>query len=287
MAKKGSATSSRRNPCLKIIQAKDYGGMEAAILSSETSDDLWYAETDLPIFHKQIDDPWLWDCPPRKYDLALLYPKFDKDVMTIAPKDDSFYTKRLNLVSEGLKMFDRPHPRSVTLQEIEVCESICKRPHPNICQYRGVEVDPKNRVTGLVFDRYDMSVYDAQLQGHRIDTARCLRHVESAITHLHTIGYVHCDIKAENIFVNLRTQTFVLGDFDATHREGAFMSLKVGTPGWVPNYEDTDNLAQKEIDWYSLEMLKAWWKVKFHTPGGSKLRTTDILARAGRAIRGE
>jgi len=283
-AKMVSATSFLRKPSLSIVQAKDNHKIERAILRSPGSDDLWYAETKIPLTEKQVNDPWLWDSPPRKYDMALLVPAFSEVSMTIAPPNDFSYIKRLDFLQHGLKLFSPPNWRNITLHEIEICEILRQYPHPNICQYRGVEVDSKGMVSGLVFDRYDMSLNEAQRQGHYIDTERCLRDIERAIKHFHALGLVHCDIKHDNIFVNLATQHFALGDFDAVHREGALLILKVGTLGWVPTYEDTDNLAEKGIDWYSFEMLKHWLKVRCNTPGGSRVPTNEILKQARRRV---
>jgi hypothetical protein len=50
----------------------------------------------------------------------------------------------------------------------------------------------------------------------------------------------------------------VIGEFDLVHREGTRLSLKCGTPGWVSEDAETKGIARYDIDFYSLEMLRAW-----------------------------
>jgi serine/threonine protein kinase len=275
----GCITGSDKAPSLVILQAKDYGCTQRALLRTKGKDDLWYAETKMPLTDEQTKDPWSWDKPPRKYDLDLQFSRFKPSRMTLAPDTDGKYVKKLDLLRHGLEAFAIPWSRNVTLREIETCEHLMRYSHPNVCLYRGVTVD-KGRVSGLVFDRFDMNINQAVHRGHYIDTAKCLRHIERGIRHFHKLGLVHADVKPDNIFVNLATQEFVLGDFDAVHKEGALLTLRCGTLGWTPAYEETDELATKDIDWYSLEMLRAWLKVKCHTNDGLYVPVIDILREA-------
>lgn len=277
--------SPRKHQPLIVIQARDYGSVQRAILRSRHRAELWYAETKLPLTQEQIESPWTWDSPPRKYDLALLFPRFDAKTMTLARITENHYVKEQDLLKHGLSAFEAPWRRDITLREIEMCELLSQHPHPNVCQYRGV-VSEGGRVISLVFDRYDMNLSQALRRGHKIDEAKCLRDINCAVEHFHSLGLVHGDVKAENVFVNIATQQFCLGDFDAVHREGAHLTLRTGTPGWTPEYEETDQQAAKEIDLYSMEMLRMWLDLKCHYPGGLLIPDDFILSEARRLFFG-
>jgi len=198
--------------------------------------------------------------------------------MTLAPSRTG-YVKELDLLKHGLDAFTPPRKRDITLREIEMCEMLLQHPHPNVCQYHGVVVD-EGQVTSLVFDRYEMNLIHAILHGHEIDEAKCLRDFNRAVQHFHSLGLVHGDVKPENIFANLATQQFCLRDFSADHREGAYLTLRIGTAGWTPEPEETDQQAAKEIDWHSIEMLKMWLDLKLDYPGGRMVPDDYILSEA-------
>jgi serine/threonine protein kinase len=113
-----------------------------------------------------------------------------------------------------------------------------------------------------MFDRYDMPLREFLYKGYPIDVSRCVQHIRNGIQVFHNQGLVLRDIKPENIFVDVKNQRFVLGDFDSVHREGVRLTLKVGTPGWVSEDEDTADIARYEIDWYSLAMIQVWLERK-------------------------
>ena len=205
--------------------------------------------------------------------------------MTIALCDPSGYEKTVNLLQHGLNMFHPPWLQDITPREIQVCGTLRRYPHPNICHYRGVSVE-KGIVSGLIFDRYDMTLRDMLYQGQDINIPKCLQDIEDGIMHIHALGLIHCDIKPENIFVHLASQRFVIGDFDSVHHEWEGLELKSGTPGWMPEDDDTDDIAKREMDWYSWEMLRAWLYNKCHTVGGKEVSTPDILAKARKDVSG-
>ena len=100
---------------------------------------------------------------------------------------------------------------------------------------------------------------------------------------MHSLGLVHCDIKPSNIFVNIKDQRFVIGDFDSTHKVGARLEIKWGTAGWTPKAVQTAGRATFEIDLYAFDMLKAWIKAKGNgksVKGGRYMRTMNILEGA-------
>ncbi|KAF1915527.1 serine/threonine kinase, partial [Ampelomyces quisqualis] len=228
-----------------------------AILHSSKDGSLWYALTAVPLRQDQTTNPWLWDAPPVKLDLTRAYPAFNAVNMSLANTDTSAYTKKIDLLQQPTALFQPPWNRDITLREIRTCEVLKRSHHPNVCYYRGVYVD-KGLVIGLVFDRYDMTLRDMLYNGHAINIAKCIQDIKRGIEYIHSLALVHCDIKPENIFVDLQSHRFVVGDFDSVHCEGTTLTLKCGTQGWVPEDEDSNNTAKYDIDWYSLAMIQAW-----------------------------
>ncbi|KAH7074561.1 kinase-like domain-containing protein [Paraphoma chrysanthemicola] len=192
--------------------------------------------------------------------------------MTLAPQtpDPTAYTKRLDLLNLGETLITSPWLRDITLREIQICEVLRLHAHPNVCHYHSVVVT-QNLMTGLVFDRYvgtladlvdSHSNSDFTTTAFPIDIPACLAHITAGFTHLHDLGFVHCDIKPDKISVDAASQMYVIGDFDAAHVEGDRLSLKCGTKGWVPEDEDTNDVARKQIDWYSVHMLAEYLEMR-------------------------
>jgi serine/threonine protein kinase len=251
------------DPIIRTIRSDDDGDDLRVLIQLEKLDEVWYAETVLPLEGDQTKHPWHWDLPPRKIDPTYAYPAFSAVSTTIADQDDvTGYEKKIDLLREALSLLcGFPDVRDTTLREIHVCEVLRQSRHPNVCFYHGVRVDC-GLVTGLMFDRYDMTLREFLYKGYPIDVSRCVQHIRNGIQVFHNQGLVHYDIKPENIFVDVKNLRFVLGDFDSVHREGVRLTLKVGTPGWVPEDEDTADIARYEIDWYSLAMIQVWLEKK-------------------------
>lgn len=250
--------------------------------------DLWYAETPLPLSNAQVSDPSLWTTPPRKLNKTRIFPTFNAAKMTVAPQTPhpATYTKKLDLLSFGLSLFDPPWLRDITAREIETCEVLRQHPYANTCHYHGVVVH-HNLVTGLVFDRYNGTLSDMldPASINSISIPSCIRDITAGLMHLHRLGFVHCDIKPDNIFVDAATQRYVVGDFDAVHRRGEQLRWKCGTVGWVPTEEDTE-IAEREIDWYSVDMIGQYLEARKRGErfDGEEVRTSVILKRARREL---
>jgi serine/threonine protein kinase len=249
------------DPTIHTIESGCYDDVLRVILQFNKLSDIWYAETSLPFFEDEAKDPWHWDMPPRKIDPTRVYPALNAINMTIADENNPGYEKKPSLLQAGNFLFEIPILRDVTFREIHVCEALRTSRHPNICFYRGVRIE-SSLVTSLMFDRYDMTLREFLYKGHHIDIPRCIRDIRDGIQHMHSLGFVHCDIKPDNIFVDLQNQRFVVGDFDPVHCEGARLDLNVGTVGYVTKGEETADLARHQIDWYSLDMIKAWLEAK-------------------------
>ncbi|KAF1972281.1 hypothetical protein BU23DRAFT_388036, partial [Bimuria novae-zelandiae CBS 107.79] len=173
------------------------------------------------------------------------------------------FKKRFDYLRWGPYLFTGTAPYVITQREIENNESIRAHPHPNICAYHGVEVT-KGFVTALIFTKYncDLSTYVAR--GAHFDPVNLLSQLKAAITHIHALGFVHVDVKAENVFVDTSVQParFVLGDFDSMHKEGEALQYKWGTPAWRDEELTEREVAVKEMDWYGLRMVEKWLRGK-------------------------
>jgi serine/threonine protein kinase len=117
------------------------------------------------------------------------------------------------------------------LQEIQVCEKFKLRPHPNIAEYIGCEVQG-GRVSGICFKRYKESLQQRLNPGHlnkrmfahssRLDVAWCrniVAGIEKGLEHLHTLGLVHNDLNPANIMLDER-ETPIIIDFGSCRRIG-------------------------------------------------------------------
>jgi serine/threonine protein kinase len=275
------------DPTIHTIESGCYDDVLRVIIQFNKLNDVWYAETSLPLLEDEAKDPWHWDMPPRKIDPTRVYPAFNAVNMIIADENTPGYEKKPSLLQAGNFLFEIPILRDVTFREIHVCEALRPSRHPNICFYRGVQIE-SSLVTSLMFDRYHMTLREFLYKGHHIDIPRCTRDIRNGIQHMHSLGFVHCDIKPDNIFVDLQNQRFVVGGFDSVHCEGARLNLKVGTVVWVPKGEETADLARYQIDWYNLDMIKVWLEAKkaFGRDAGVRDQqeegfwTTNILGNA-------
>jgi hypothetical protein len=81
--------------------------------------------------------------------------------------------------------------KDIVAREVKNCEILRKSPYPNICHYKGVNYGKTGAVTGLLFDRYDMSLSDKVKQSRSFNAAKCLSDVRAGIEHPHSLGLVH------------------------------------------------------------------------------------------------
>ncbi|KAF2823820.1 hypothetical protein CC86DRAFT_384365 [Ophiobolus disseminans] len=120
------------------------------------------------------------------------------------------------------------------------------------------------RVLDIVYKRYEGTLYDLVIRGAAFNVQYCLDSVAKAIKHLHSLRIVHCDVKPQNIFVqrmphgSREPHSWVLGDFDSAHEQGAPIRLKGGLEGWMRPKAGRKNVAELEDDWYSFRKVKGW-----------------------------
>jgi serine/threonine protein kinase len=220
--------------------------------------------------------------------MALAQPRYLADSMTFARyrrNKSDWYLKEMDFLRYNTELFSKPSwIKDIVEREIKNCEVLRKSPHPSICAYHGVEYDETETVTGLYFDQYDMSLSDVVKQSRSFDAEKCMSDIRAGIEHLHSLSLVHSDIKSHNIFVDLKAQRFVVGDFDSIHEEGSPLEFKTGTTGWTMIDKEMGRRARYEGDWFAFEMVKEWIKKKGNgNPVEGKVYpcTNDILDEVG------
>lgn len=181
-----------------------------------------------------------------------LWPLFNpKLVQAPQPLPENSYIKRPRLIGFG----NDPAGQNLNeqlLNEVEMCEMLAKHPHSNVAQYLGCVVED-NRVTGLCFARYHMTLTDKVSSGTPFDREACLRGIEKGINHLHGLGLVHNDLNPSNIMVDGDGSNPVIIDFDSCRPEGQELGCKGGTPDWAA---EGITHANRENDLYGLSKIK-------------------------------
>ncbi len=140
------------------------------------------------------------------------------------------------------------------LGEAVVLERVARHPHPNIVRYSGVRIR-RDRITGLVLEKHQLTLLDHVKQGHGLDEESFMRGLESAVAHLHSLGLAHNDINPENIMVGADKRP-VLIDFVSCRPFGKRL-LSGGTVGWV---DDMDIWSAQRHDLSALEKLRQWFE---------------------------
>ncbi|KAI1426495.1 kinase-like protein [Xylaria sp. FL1777] len=166
------------------------------------------------------------------------------------PLPSNVYVKTPALVTYG----DTPASSnfaSLMSEEIRICEILRLHPHPNIAQYLGCVV-MDDKIHGVCFVKYKMTLAKHLRKGYPIDADRCLAGLEKAVSHLHALKLVHNDINPSNIMLDDENEP-VLIDFDSCKYEGEQLGLKGGTEGWA---DRTARIASFDNDFYGLGRIR-------------------------------
>ncbi|KAI5867860.1 serine/threonine kinase [Durotheca rogersii] len=142
---------------------------------------------------------------------------------------------------------------SQILHEAKICELLKGHAHPNIATYIGCIVEG-DRIKGLCFARYAMTLAQRLRMETPFDKERCLQGIESGIRHMHSLGLVHNDINPSNIMIDDADRPVII-DFDSCQHEGDKLGVKTGTWGW--SIEGAE-YAQRENDFLGLSKLKGY-----------------------------
>ena len=195
-----------------------------------------------------------------------IWPQFKKG-FTVAPKPlpPGCYVKQPSLLHYGDTKASTEQS-SLLLQEARVCETLKKRPHPNIAQYLGCIVSNDGRIKGLCFVKYGVNLFDRVNKDTRpFDGDLCSRRIEDGIQHLHSLGLIHCDINPTNIMMDGDNPVIV--DFDSCRQEGQKLGSKAGTEGWT---SENFHFARRENDQYGL------LKIREFLSQGKRLQSLEI-----------
>jgi serine/threonine protein kinase len=173
-------------------------------------------------------DPSTWSfVPPQKVDPANLYPiakpSYHRFRYRKGEAHNEVFKKHHSPLEvatshKGLEQLGDEHTALVTRREVVTCELLREHPHHNIAEYRGVICSDKltfdhpsgsvdvpfdtERVLKLVFKRYDCTLWDLVVHHQVVNLKQCLQSIAADISHMHSLGLVHGDIKPKNIFLS-------------------------------------------------------------------------------------
>jgi serine/threonine protein kinase len=218
-------------------------------------------------------------------DCTNLFATFDPDEMTVFKgdvKDPEVFLKRQRFLADvqGLKL----HPevfRDYAEREIEVGECLIQHPHVNVCKYLGAVVAPSplhgNRITDIVYKRYtcDLSQFVKKgLLKYSSQFNLISDSLKAGLDHLHSLGFVHCDVRPANVFLTLDASDLsaaksdskilevVIGDFDAVSIVGQPIEGKIAPDEWRPHEDELDiylgDEAVVELDEICLRITTTW-----------------------------
>ncbi|KAK3987158.1 kinase-like domain-containing protein [Cladorrhinum sp. PSN332] len=172
-----------------------------------------------------------------------------------------FYIKR-----PGISLYDAfkrhgvaPLLGKTLLEEAHTMEFLSKHPHPNIIQYHGC-LSQRGFLTGIVFDCHSCgTLQDFLQQGlEGLDKQTFMDKLESAILHLHSLGFAHNDLNPANVLVEEETKQPVLIDFGSARPVGEALGTSRGTSGWIEGKIQDYTTSRKENDLFALRKMRAW-----------------------------
>lgn len=151
----------------------------------------------------------------------------------------------LNLIPKGL------------LEEAKTMEMLSQHPHPNIIRYHGCRVR-RGRIVGLVLDRHPNTLADYLKKNVEfMDMEPIMQALESAVCHLHSLGWAHNDLNPSNILLD-KAGMPVLIDFGSAREIGAKLGTSRGTKGWIDGEMKDYHTSDHRHDLFALEKIRTW-----------------------------
>lgn len=143
------------------------------------------------------------------------------------------------------------------MEEAEAMELLIGHPHPNIIGYHGCHVR-RGYITGLLLDRHRHNLENYLKNGHTIhDKPVFMESLESAVHHLHSLGWAHNDLNPSNILVTNDSRPIMI-DFGSSHRIGEKLSTSRGTKGWIDCEMKDYTTSETRHDTSALAMIRTW-----------------------------
>ncbi|EPE04313.1 serine threonine-protein kinase [Ophiostoma piceae UAMH 11346] len=143
------------------------------------------------------------------------------------------------------------------LEEAQTMEFLTQHPHPHIVRYHGCRVR-RGRIVGLVLDRYPHTL-TAYLQDKvgTVDKEPFMDALQSALHHLHALGWAHNDLNPSNILVDPRGLP-VLIDFGSAQPVGNKLGTSRGTDGWIDSGMQDYHTSETKHDAFAIDKLRSW-----------------------------
>ncbi|KAF5554420.1 serine threonine kinase [Fusarium phyllophilum] len=191
-----------------------------------------------------------------------IFPRWPQDLtLTKAPEElppDAFVKR------PGMALYDIFSKHKVVhllpkglMEEAEAMEVLGSKPHPNIVGYHGCHVR-RGYITGLVFDRHPHDLKGYLKNGHTIQNKTLfIESLESAIYHLHLLGWAHNDLNPSNVLVANDGRPILI-DFGSARRIGENLLTSRGTKGWIDCQMKDYTTSEKRHDTSALTKLRTW-----------------------------
>lgn len=238
---------------------EDTGDFQYTMLAAVEDDMLYYGELDKPKVDSSLQDVTESLAPipdeeifpgwPQHMDLTKAPVELPPDMFVKRPKmalyDIFSRHKAVHLLSQGL------------VEEAEAMEVLSSHPHPNIVGYHGCHVR-RGHITGLVLDRHQHDLTSYLKSGNTIQRKDLfMQSLESAIHHLHSLGWAHNDLNPTNVLV-AENESPILIDFGSCRRTGEKLSTSRGTEGWIDCEMRDYTTSETRHDTSALIKFRAW-----------------------------
>lgn len=168
------------------------------------------------------------------------------------------------------------NPSVIIDHEASICNRLSSQAHANVVLFLGVQVSDELKfnhegnqihvplagtcVTGLMFKKYDCTLDELVIRGHKVDVKLCLKSVAAALQYLHKMGLVHGNPSPHHVFVKRGNDAdqFSLGDFAGAHETGDVITFKTGENRWSKRKRPGVDFAEEEDDWNAFRKLTEW-----------------------------